>query len=72
MSVPPPQALAQDEPTPQVDIDLGGLSDLLENEVILDYIEACQTGDGVAPAVDPDVAPVTLGNAIMWIREQLG
>ncbi|MGP5929982.1 hypothetical protein [Corynebacterium glyciniphilum] len=52
-----PTATAQEEPNPQdiqgpqdidasnVDVDLGGFQDLLENEMILDYVELCQSGD---------------------------
>ncbi|WP_312977075.1 hypothetical protein [Corynebacterium sp.] len=52
-----PTAAAQEELNPQdvqgpqdidasnVDVDLGGFQDLLENEMILDYVELCQSGD---------------------------
>ncbi|MGO1992380.1 MAG: hypothetical protein ACTH2Y_11195 [Corynebacterium sp.] len=49
-----PTATAQDAPddqqdvqvdTSNVDVDLGGFQDLLENEMILDYVELCQSGD---------------------------
>lgn len=48
-----PTAAAQEEPevdasdidVSNVDVDLGGFQDLLENELILDYVELCQSGD---------------------------
>ncbi|WP_145943022.1 hypothetical protein [Corynebacterium glyciniphilum] len=52
-----PTAAAQEELNPQdvqgpqdidasnVDVDLGGFQDLLENEMLLDYVELCQSGD---------------------------
>ncbi|MGO3362268.1 MAG: hypothetical protein ACTIL2_07495 [Corynebacterium sp.] len=46
-------------------IDLGQIGDLLENELILDYIEVCQTGDGPVPEDvlnDPDVTPTAVAD----------
>lgn len=45
-----PTAAAQEEQdievdVSNVDVDLGGFQDLLENEMILDYVELCQSGD---------------------------
>ena len=45
-----PTASAQEEQdievdVSNVDVDLGGFQDLLENEMILDYVELCQSGD---------------------------
>lgn len=69
-----PTAAAQDGPAPQdvsgpedvdasgVDVDLGGFQELLENELILDYVELCQSGrdgdeeDGDGDSADGDDA----------------
>ncbi|MDN5582427.1 MAG: hypothetical protein L0G55_07650 [Corynebacterium sp.] len=56
-----PTATAQDAPddqqdvqvdTSNVDVDLGGFQDLLENEMILDYVELCQSGDEASDATE--------------------
>ena len=67
-----PTATAQEEPlagpeerpaSNPADIDLGQIGDLLENEMILDYVELCQSGDlsnlplNVADTDDAEAAP---------------
>lgn len=58
-----PSAFAQEaQDVPQANVDLGDLGDLLENELILDYVEVCTPQDGAAPAPDADATPVAVAD----------
>ena len=72
-------AAAQEEPlagpderpaSSPADIDLGQIGDLLENELILDYVELCRSGDG--PATDTADATDTTVTAVADCSQSTG